>query len=109
MTDVFNLHRNPPAVLSMTSGNMHAEGDVILHPFAGKSVPLWLACIYLGSNSILNLLNYYWFTKMVQTVASRFTGDKKGGKGRNVAAGVIETEAKVATGVENTEVRKRKA
>lgn len=82
---------------------------MVPHPFAGKSVPLWLACIYLGSNSILNLLNYYWFTKMVQTVASRFTGDKKGGKGGKVAASVIETEVKVATGVENTEMRKRKA
>lgn len=108
MTDVFNLYRNPPAVLSMTSKDTHADqlvGDAMVpHPFAGKSVPLWLACVYLGSNSILNLLNYYWFTKMIQTVASRFTGDKKGGRERKVVGG---GEVKVATGVEKTEVRKR--
>lgn len=108
MTDVFNLHRNPPAVLNMTSRDMHPDqlvGDVMPHPFAGKSVPLWLACVYLGSNSILNLLNYYWFTKMIQTVASRFTGDKKGAGERKVVVG--GDEVKVATGVEKTEVRKR--
>lgn len=110
MTDVFSLYRNPPAVLSMTPGDAMAP-----HPFAGKNVPLWLACVYLGSNSILNLLNYYWFTKMIQTVASRFTGEKKGGRTGKVEVAVAVAvaggdESKIATGVEKkTEARKRNA
>jgi hypothetical protein len=32
----------------------------------------WLACIYLGSNTVLNILNIYWFGKMVQAVRKRF-------------------------------------
>ena len=35
-------------------------------------VPLWLAGVYLGSNIILNSLNFYWFAKMIETVQSRF-------------------------------------
>jgi hypothetical protein len=36
------------------------------------ALPIWLAGIYLGSNTILNILNIYWFGKMVQTVRKRF-------------------------------------
>jgi hypothetical protein len=35
-------------------------------------LPMWLVFIYLGSNSILNFLNIYWFGKMIETVRSRF-------------------------------------
>lgn len=76
------------------------------HVFAGKSVPMWLACVYLGSNSVLNLLNYYWFSRMIQTVASRFTG---GGKKKVETVEVDGAELKVATGVEKEEGRRRKA
>lgn len=36
------------------------------------SVPVWLACTYLGSNVVLNTLNFYWFGKMIETVKKRF-------------------------------------
>ncbi len=35
-------------------------------------LPMWLVFLYLGSNTLLNFLNIYWFGKMVQTVMSRF-------------------------------------
>ena len=35
-------------------------------------VPQWLAMVYLGSNIVLNTLNFYWFGKMIETVQSRF-------------------------------------
>ncbi|KAI9728875.1 MAG: hypothetical protein M1834_007133 [Cirrosporium novae-zelandiae] len=35
-------------------------------------VPIWLAIVYLGSNLTLNALNYFWFTKMIDTVLKRF-------------------------------------
>lgn len=50
--------------------------------FAGEYVvPTWLACVYLGSNVVLNTLNFYWFGKMIETIKKRFQekpGDKKG-------------------------------
>jgi hypothetical protein len=35
-------------------------------------LPMWLVFVYLGSNTLLNFLNFYWFGKMVQTVRSWF-------------------------------------
>lgn len=37
-----------------------------------SGVPLWLVLTYLGSNLILNSLNFYWFSKMIDTVMKRF-------------------------------------
>lgn len=46
--------------------------------FAGEEfVPLWLAFTYLGSNVVLNTLNFYWFGKMVETVRKRFQPPKE--------------------------------
>lgn len=39
-------------------------------------VPRWLAIVYLGSNIVLNTLNFYWFGKMIETVRSRFREPK---------------------------------
>lgn len=41
--------------------------------FAGaRSLPQWLALSYLASNIVLNVLNYYWFGKMIETLRKRF-------------------------------------
>ena len=46
--------------------------------FSGnETVPTWLAAIYLGSNIVLNTLNFYWFGKMIDTVRRRFQPPKK--------------------------------
>ncbi|KAL8954879.1 MAG: hypothetical protein Q9183_006889, partial [Haloplaca sp. 2 TL-2023] len=37
-----------------------------------EDIPLWLALTYLGSNVVLNSLNFYWFGKMIETVKKRF-------------------------------------
>lgn len=42
------------------------------------SVPVWLALIYLVSNTILNSLNVYWFSKMIDAVMKRFRVPKNG-------------------------------
>lgn len=38
----------------------------------GKVLPLWLAYTYLGSNTLLTVLNFYWFWRMIETVTKRF-------------------------------------
>ncbi len=75
--------------------------------FAGdRHVPLWLACTYLGSNVVLNTLNFYWFGKMIETVRKRFQppkerrGKSKGGRRENgkVEVGVGEAVAQADVG-----------
>ncbi|KAK5126100.1 hypothetical protein LTR85_011455 [Meristemomyces frigidus] len=62
-------------------GNQWQSGDVGLYyreqeqttAFMGEAyLPLWLAASYLLANLTLNLLNIFWFTKMVQTIRKRF-------------------------------------
>jgi TLC domain len=36
------------------------------------AVPLWLAGAYLSANLTLNALNWYWFSRMIETVRKRF-------------------------------------
>ncbi|KAI7213474.1 DUF887-domain-containing protein [Hortaea werneckii] len=40
--------------------------------YGEQYLPLWLAAVYLASNLVLNLLNLYWFSKMIQTIRKRF-------------------------------------
>ena len=45
--------------------------------YAGAlSIPTWLGAVYLGSNCVLNALNFYWFGKMIETIRKRFTESK---------------------------------
>jgi hypothetical protein len=48
--------------------------------FTAAGVPTWLVVTYVGSNLILNFLNYFWFSKMVETVLKRFRGPAPGAK-----------------------------
>jgi hypothetical protein len=54
--------------------------------FTGNQVPVWLAVVYLGSNVVLNTLNFYWFGKMIETVRSRFQEPRKGSRGEAKAS-----------------------
>jgi len=83
--DLYALYNNPPSVLRPSDDSLihpdHLEADeIVAHPFSGKSIPFWLITAYLSSNAILNLLNYYWFNRMIQTVSSRFTKKDKPAK-----------------------------
>ncbi|KAL4866364.1 hypothetical protein BDV12DRAFT_135440 [Aspergillus spectabilis] len=40
--------------------------------YTAGGVPTWLVLTYVTSNIILNGLNYYWFSKMIETVMKRF-------------------------------------
>lgn len=54
-------------------GSKAGIGEAGVMRFAdGKVLPLWLAYTYLGSNSLLTVLNFYWFWRMIETVTKRF-------------------------------------
>lgn len=78
--------------------------------FAGEEyVPLWLGFTYLGSNIILNTLNFYWFGKMIETLRKRFQkpqGAKKDKKATAIRS--TGTNGSVKTEIDETEVRRRR-
>lgn len=51
---------------------MNATNAQIMRFAGDKTLPLWLAMSYLASNIVLNLLNYYWMNKMIETIRKRF-------------------------------------
>jgi hypothetical protein len=61
-----------------------AVGDSPLFDYADvgeqgrPQLPMWLVVLYLGSNTVLNFLNVYWFGKMVRTVRKRFSPRAEG-------------------------------
>ena len=67
------LHINEPGVLERTWA---ADNEVMKYA-SGNNVPAWLGAVYLGSNCVLNTLNFYWFGKMIETIRKRFTEAKK--------------------------------
>lgn len=63
-----------------------------LHSSHGQTVPIWLACAYLGSNTMLSILNFYWFGKMIEAVSKRFKSPKeKTGQKKTKADGRISS------------------
>ncbi|KAL8893737.1 MAG: hypothetical protein Q9207_008570, partial [Kuettlingeria erythrocarpa] len=58
-----------------------------------ENIPTWLALTYLGSNVVLNTLNFYWFGKMIETVKKRF---QPPGKGKKEKGGEEQEEREVA-------------
>ncbi|PVH82927.1 DUF887-domain-containing protein [Cadophora sp. DSE1049] len=117
--DVWQALHHQPATTSIDidalNGTAAATGksaaplhDDIMR-FAGEEfVPLWLAFTYLGSNVILNTLNFYWFGKMIETVRKRFQPPKEAKrKEKAIATRSTGANGKSRIDVDETEVRRR--
>jgi hypothetical protein len=71
-------------------------------------VPLWLAFTYLGSNLVLNTLNFYWFGKMIEAVRKRFQPPKeKRPREKAHAVRSTGTNGTAKVGANETEIRRR--
>ena len=77
--DIWRLARTPhhqgllskQGISSITKGLSSEHSEVMR--FAGDRVlPPWLTVVYLGSNTLLAFLNFYWFGKMIQAGQKRF-------------------------------------
>lgn len=73
---VFYPARDGSMCIDETCARANAEITRFKEYTAG-GVPTWLVVTYVGSNLILNFLNYFWFSKMVETVLKRFRGPAK--------------------------------
>ncbi|RDL38446.1 Uncharacterized protein BP5553_02786 [Venustampulla echinocandica] len=104
------LNNSTTAARDAAAGKSAApiHGDIMR--FAGEEyVPLWLAFTYLGSNIVLNTLNFYWFGKMIETVRKRFQPPKEERrKQKATAAMATGANGRVTIELDETEVRRRK-
>jgi hypothetical protein len=77
--------------------------------FAGEEfVPLWLAFTYLGSNIVLNTLNFFWFGKMIETLRKRFQPPREERrKEKPFAVKTTGADGKENIEVHATDVRRR--
>lgn len=76
-------HSSPPSVVSdfttrkvqtelaMRTNDAQMQSTAFLQ-MGQEYIPMWLVSAYIVSNTVLNLLNYYWFSKMIQTIRKRF-------------------------------------
>ena len=46
------------------------------HLPGNQALPIWLVYTYIGSNTALIVLNFVWFSKMIQAVTKRFVNVK---------------------------------
>lgn len=65
--------------MSVTPTNEQLPGteDVMAYAKEAGPLPFWLVAIYLTSNITLNILNVYWFNKMIKAVRKRFQPAKE--------------------------------
>ncbi|CZT07730.1 uncharacterized protein RCO7_11221 [Rhynchosporium graminicola] len=71
------LHTQTPDSLHVSGNSKFAQRESTLglgarDNFGTMALPTWLVVVYLGSNTVLNFLNVYWFAKMVQALMKRF-------------------------------------
>jgi len=87
---------------TMTNNAVPVHGDIMR--FAGQEyLPLWLGIVYLGSNLVLNTLNFFWFGKMIDAMRKRFAPAKK----QKVAIEVKHENGNAKVTADETVVRRR--
>jgi hypothetical protein len=108
--DLDLLSNGTASALDAAAGHSAAPLRSDIMRFAGEEyIPLWLAFTYLGSNVVLNTLNFYWFGQMIEALRKRFQPPKEEKK-KDKATATRSTGAngKPNIDVDETEVRRRK-
>lgn len=54
-----------------------AKGLGLDVPVGCRTLPVWLAIVYVTANTALSLLNVWWFWKMIAAVRKRFPEEGK--------------------------------
>ncbi|KAF7907057.1 uncharacterized protein EAF01_004644 [Botrytis porri] len=72
--DVWRAFHTPNISVPEFKGPGGLEWDVFRFSRGSEelTLPIWLAWGYLGTNTILTLLNIYWFKQMISAVLRRF-------------------------------------
>ncbi|KFZ08752.1 hypothetical protein V502_09164 [Pseudogymnoascus sp. VKM F-4520 (FW-2644)] len=96
------LHHTPGATYGKAESPIH---DELMKYTDEEFLPLWLAVTYLGSNLVLNALNFYWFAKMIDALRKRFVPAKASGEKPKLAMTGSNGRVKIET--DETTVRRR--
>lgn len=72
---------HPQGILELMDPT-RARAELMKYNPNPENMPLWLGLTYLGSNMMLNTLNFYWFGKMIETVKKRFRTPKEEAKAK---------------------------
>ncbi|CZT08110.1 related to DUF887 domain protein [Rhynchosporium graminicola] len=69
----FNIYRDVWDALHLDEPSAKATATVGTMQFAGdRTLPMWLVILYMGGHVTLQVLNVFWFGKMVAAVRKRF-------------------------------------
>jgi hypothetical protein len=49
-------------------------------PLDCRVLPTWLGVLYVGANTLLTLLNFFWYSKMIAAVTKRFKSPQEADK-----------------------------
>lgn len=73
-SDLWTAWSNNYSVDNANSGSFKKGAATDIVKIGGQEIhlPLWLALLYLSSNTVLSVLNFYWFNKMIVAVRKRF-------------------------------------
>lgn len=80
--------------------------DIMVFSKDADTLPFWLVATYVGSNIVLNGLNWHWFFKMIKAVRKRFEPAKEDGKEKVAVKGAATTGAQLQEKIE--ELRRRR-
>jgi TLC domain len=69
---VFKLGEGAALCINEDCIQANAEIAKFAHHFTDTPLPQWLPIVYVAANLILNTLNYYWFSQMIEAVLKRF-------------------------------------
>jgi len=61
-----------PVEQAMGQGNCQGQSSRLRDSCEAGDLPTWLVIVYLLGNTVLSLLNIYWFGKMITAVRKRF-------------------------------------
>lgn len=96
------LHHTPGATYGKAESPIH---DELMKYTDEEFLPLWLAVTYLGSNLVLNALNFYWFAKMIDALRKRFVPAQASSEKPKLAMTGSNGRVKIET--DETTVRRR--
>ncbi len=100
---------NTAGAMDAKAGNSAAPIHSDVMRYAGEEyIPLWIGFVYLGSNIVLNTLNFYWFRQMIDAVRKRFQAPKTDtNKGTPSVTRSTGVDGKNRVDIDETDVRRR--
>lgn len=83
------------AALCLNEDCLQASAEIakFAHHFTDTALPQWLPIVYVAANLVLNGLNYYWFSQMIDAVLKRFRTPPPGAAGKKANETLPSKEA----------------